>query len=203
MYKTLFILDWDDTLFPTNWIVKNGINLATYKNNNNKQYIVYFKELDNVLTKFLTKILKLGKVIIVTNALKDWVNISSYMVPNTYKLLKTIEIISAREKYRHMSPEGANWKLYTFRDIAEKEFNNNTFMNIISIGDAEYEYNAVIALNKQNTHIKKYIKAIKFMKEPSHDMLIDQLEVLNMAIFDIYDKKNHLDLKIDRFSNIR
>ena len=27
-YRTLVIFDWDDTLFPTSWTVKNNINLS-------------------------------------------------------------------------------------------------------------------------------------------------------------------------------
>ncbi len=65
--ETLFILDWDDTLFPTNWIRQNGINLTV--SSTRDQYIIYFQELDRVLSKFLKKVISLGKVIIVTNAL--------------------------------------------------------------------------------------------------------------------------------------
>lgn len=200
-HKTLFILDWDDTLFPTHWVMKNNINLMTpYARD---QYIIYFQELDRVLSKFLNKVNELGKVIIVTNAILDWIELSSVVLPQTYSILKNIKIISARSIYRHVSSEMMDWKILAFRDVIKDEFQNTSLINIISIGDAEYEYQALINLNNWNTKTKKILKSVRFMKDPSHDILIDQLEVLNNAIPNIWNKQNHLDLKFNCFSKIK
>ena len=43
--KNIFIIDWDDTLFPTTWINSNTIDLEN-KNSVN-EYKLYFIELDN------------------------------------------------------------------------------------------------------------------------------------------------------------
>ena len=198
--KTLFILDWDDTLFPTNWVMKNGINLQVPANRD--QYIIYFQELDRVLSKFLKTLISMGKVIIVTNALPDWIQISSVVLPNTYNLLKQVKLVSARGIYRNVSSNMMDWKTMAFRDIIDEEFNDASVMNVISVGDAEYEYQALIALNKRKITTKKYLKSVRFMKDPTHDVLIDQLEVLNNAIPDIWGKYTHLDLKFDHFSNV-
>jgi hypothetical protein len=198
-HKTLFILDWDDTLFPTNWVMKNGINLLT---SSRDQYVIYFQELDRVLSKFLKNVINMGKVIIVTNALPDWINISSVVLPHTYNLLRKVKIISARGIYRNVSSKMMDWKMMAFRDIIDKEFNNASLMNVISVGDAEYEYQALISISKQKVNTTKYLKSIRFMKDPSHDILIDQLEVLNEAIPKIWTQDKHLDLKFDHFSNI-
>ena len=189
--KTLFILDWDDTLFPTNWVLNNGIKLALTKSHD--QYMMYFQELDRILSKFLKRIICLGKVIIVTNAMLEWVKISSIILPNTTYLLKKVTIISAREKYRNKSNNIWDWKKMAFKDVIDIEFNKESIINVISVGDAEYEYQALIALNKKKG--TKYLKSIKFVKEPSHDILIDQLEVLNIAIPNIWNKQKHMDLK--------
>lgn len=189
--KTLIILDWDDTLFPTNWVITNGINLTT--SDASYKYTIYFQELDRVLSKFLKKAINFGKVIIVTNALLDWIKISSIVLPNTYHLLRNVEIISARGTYKEKSSNMMDWKMMAFKDVIDKEFTNASLMNVISIGDAEYEYQALIALNNKKG-IKKYLKSIRFMKNPSHDVLIDQLTVLNNAIQNIWDKDTHLDL---------
>jgi hypothetical protein len=199
--SSLIILDWDDTLFPTNWVVKNDINLAT--SNSRDQYLVYFQELDRILYKFLTKVLKLGKVIIVTNALPDWIALSSVVLPHTFKILQKIEVISARGLYRDKSQNTMDWKMMAFRDIIDREFQNPSLMNVISIGDAEYEYQALIALNDVKRKNKKYLKSVRFMKAPSHDILIDQLSVLKNAIPRIWDRECHLDLKLDFFSKIK
>lgn len=198
--KTLFILDWDDTLFPTNWVMKNGINLLIPSIRD--QYIIYFQELDRVLSKFLKNLINMGKVIIVTNALLDWVHISSVVLPCTYNLLRKVTIISARGEYKNISSKMMDWKMLAFRDIIDKEFSDSTLMNVISIGDAEYEYQALIAINRQKIGTTKYLKSIRFMREPSHDVLIDQLEVLHDAIPKIWKISRHLDLKFDHFSNI-
>jgi hypothetical protein len=199
--SSLIILDWDDTLFPTNWVVKNDINLAT--SNSRDQYLIYFQELDRILYKFLTKVLKLGKVIIVTNALPDWIALSSVVLPHTFKILQKIEVISARGLYRDKSPNTMDWKMMAFRDIIDREFQNPSLMNVISIGDAEYEYQALISLNDVKRKNKKYLKSVRFMKAPSHDILIDQLGVLKNAIPRIWDRESHLDLKLDFFSKIK
>lgn len=197
--KTLFILDWDDTLFPTKWTFKNGINLLIPSKRD--QCIVYYQELDKVLSIFLQTLTKHGRVIIVTNAAKDWVSISSVVLPQTSELLKRIKIVSAKETYRTKSSNSMDWKTMAFRDIINYEFKNSLLMNVISIGDAEYEYQALIALNKLN-HPVKYLKSIRFMENPSHDVLIDQLQVLNNVIPDIWEKSNHMDLKFDNFSKV-
>ena len=88
---TLFILDWDDTLFPTDWTLKNNINFLT--SSAREQYVIYFQELDRALHKLLKNTMSLGKVIIVTNALPDWINMSSMVLPQTYNLLKKVKIV--------------------------------------------------------------------------------------------------------------
>lgn len=200
-HKTLFILDWDDTLFPTNWVVKNGINLMN--SSIREQYIVYFQELDRVLSAFLKNTTSMGKVIIVTNAMLDWIQISSIVLPKTYILLKKIKIVSARGTYRNKSSNMMDWKVMAFHDVVDEEFQDNSLMHVISVGDAEYEYQALIALNKmKNEETTKYLKSVRFIKNPSHDTLIEQLEVLNFAIQDVWLKRNHLDLLFDTHASI-
>jgi hypothetical protein len=198
--SSLIILDWDDTLFPTNWVLQNNINLQS---SSRDQYLVYFNELDKMLYRFLSKVSKLGTVIIVTNAMPDWVNLSSIVVPKTYKILKRIEIISARKTYKHISNSSMEWKMMAFRDIIDREFKRPALMNVISIGDAEYEYQALIALNDIKKNHKKYLKSVKFLKAPTHDILVDQLGVLHEAIPHIWVKEQHLDLKLDFYSKVK
>ena len=45
LYLTnIFIIDWDDTLFPTTWVNTNKINMSDV--NSVKDYKLYFLELD-------------------------------------------------------------------------------------------------------------------------------------------------------------
>lgn len=198
-HRTLFIFDWDDTLFPTNWVMKNGINLNV--SSSRDQYTIYFQELDRALSKCLKNAMKLGKVIIVTNALPEWIQLSSVVLPQTYNLLRKVKIISARYKYRKATSNMAQWKIMAFRDIIDVEFENISLTNVISVGDAEYEYQALIALNKEKTKTPKYLKSIKFLRDPTHDILIEQLDILNSAMIEIWNIDKHLDLKLDNQKN--
>lgn len=197
-YKTLTILDWDDTLFPTSWIVKNDINLTN--KNTQHQYIVFFSQLDTILYKILIKLLKYGKVFIVTNAVIKWVIISSTILPNTQKLISNnITIISAREMFQNKYPDKMHlWKKLTFKQLIDNNFSEYQYQNIISIGDAEHEFNATVDLYDKNSVIKhKLLKTIRFKKDPSFESLIDQLEVLEKNLHNILVNIKHYDLKFE------
>ena len=194
-YKTLIIFDWDDTLFPTTWLVKNNIELINEQMQN--KYIVTFSKLDNLLYKLLSSITKYGKVIIVTNAVYKWIDISLIMLPNTKQLIKrNIPIISAQDHYQEKYPGKMEyWKKMTFQTLTFNHFNTYPFQNIISIGDAEHEFNALINLYNENSVTKKkLLKTLRFIREPSFDALIDQLEVLNNCHLKIVSSKKHMDL---------
>lgn len=199
-YKTLFILDWDDTLFPTNWLLKNGIDLfISFKKD---QYIIYFQHLDRILTKFLKRLLEIGDVIVITNATLEWIKVSSIIMPSTSILLKNIKIISARNNYKHKSNNMTEWKILAFKDVFDNELDENVNMlNIISVGDAEHEYRALIELNCCNHNIKKYLKSVRFMRDPTHEILIDQIELLYDNIYNICNKMSHLDLIFATINN--
>lgn len=197
---TLIILDWDNTLFPTSWILQNNIDIKDIEVSN--KHIVYFYELDSVLYNLLNKLSTYGKVIIVTNALPSWVKISASVLPKTNYLLNKIKVISARKNYQVKSSNMMDWKKLAFRDEVSREMLNNKIMNIISVGDAEYEYHALIDLYNI-THKPKLLKSIRFVDEPSNETLIDQLEVLSRAIQDICLTKKHLDLNFKFYSNFR
>jgi hypothetical protein len=183
--NTLIILDWDDTLFPTNWFLQNNINLKD--DIEKKENISYFMELDNVLSKLLKHLKNYGNVTIITNAMTEWINTSSSALPKTKKILETLNIVSARGNYQMTHPNINDWKKQAFKA------NKRHYINIISVGDAHYEYNALIGLYDKKNDI--LLKSIKFINEPLHEILIDQLEVLNNIVPDICKMNKHMDLK--------
>ena len=192
--NTLIILDWDDTLFPTTWIMKKNVNLNDAKIRQKIINSSLLTELDNILYLFLKKLQEYGKIIIVTNALPIWVKISSSILPKTAKLLKDIKIVSARKNYKQISNNIMDWKKLAFKNEVSREMTKNNINNIISVGDAEYEYYALIDLYKTSKNTK-ILKSIKLMDDPSHEIILDQLKVLSNSIRDICITKNHLDLK--------
>ena len=189
--NALIIFDWDDTLFPTTWVVNNDI-----KGINNpliNLYASYFDEVDKLLSNLLISALSLCRVIIITNANMEWIRSTKLMLPKSSAIIdKYIEIISARDNYvgTHRMDE---WKQQTFKYNITEHFKNA--QQIISIGDDIYEYNALISLKKY-INPKTKLKVIKFIKMPTYEIFIDQLNVLLSALSDIYMKQTHLDLKI-------
>jgi len=197
--STLIILDWDDTLFPTTWVVRNGIDI----NNafSRERYIVYFNELDLSLSRLLNKLMKCGKVIIVTNALPEWVRLSSSILPRTHKVLEKIKVVSARKIYQSIIGDAMAWKILAFKNELISEMRDKHINNVISVGDADYEYQALISLYKEDKRKTKLMKSVKFMKDPTHDILLDQLGVLESATFYICGKDKHLDLNFKERPN--
>ena len=72
MNKSLIILDWDNTLFPTTFVNTNKINLTT--NSSKTKLLSVFAELDNLLYKLFQKILNIADLMIITNASLSWIN---------------------------------------------------------------------------------------------------------------------------------
>jgi hypothetical protein len=192
--RTLIILDWDDTLFPTTWITTNDINL---KNDIEiEKYKPYFAQIDLDLNNLLIKLTQCGTVIIVTNALLPWIKLSTINLPKTSIILNKIKIISARREYQSKSLNPMDWKKLAFESIlktTDKKINN-----IISVGDAEYEYNALISLFDCNPQTYKLLKSVKFIKYPTKEIIIDQIRVLERASIKIATTKTHLDVKFNQ-----
>lgn len=194
-HKTLIIFDWDDTLFPTTWVVKNKIDLTDEEMRN--KFIVYFSKLDILLYKIFSECIKYGDIFIVTNASTRWVETSSEMVPNTKKILnKHIQVISARDIHQEAYPDRIElWKRLVFKDLVSKYFEQIPFQQIISFGDADHEFYALTDLyNESSLTNHRLLKTIRLIKEPEFEYLIDQLEVLERTIHKILITKKHMDL---------
>lgn len=188
--NTLFILDWDDTLFPTSWITKNNIDLTSHVVREN--YIDFFKDLDSTLFMFLNSIKKYGKIIIVTNAITEWVKMSSIIMVKTFNLLKNIEIVSARSLFSGKTQNVMEWKKRTFNVIIDNEYKDKKLMNVISIGDAEYEHQALVNLTQSNFDKIKYLKSFRLIKEPTYEQLVEELSILNEYIKNVWNINEQL-----------
>lgn len=192
--NVLFILDWDDTLFPTTWILQNNINISEINDLN--PYIVHFSELDETLYKLFYKLLMIGKVIIITNATLGWITTSLKILPKTFGIIrKNVNIISARDKYQRTSNMPV-WKSNVFMyDILPLSRNAK---HIISIGDADYEYNALTNLTNSTYYKNKYLKSLRLVQLPSFDILVEQISIMINTIGLICDQNKHLDLLFNK-----
>ncbi len=171
--NTLFFVDWDDTLFPTSWTQRNKINLS----NNIPLKKRNFASLDSEIHKVLDNMLKFGKVIIVTNATSVWIRMCLTILPKTQSLInKFILVVSARERCQKSKPYHL-WKHVAFRNELMSHYikNNKRDLNIISIGDAVYEHQALLSLRNWKPINKKILK---FVEQPTFVILMKELKTL-------------------------
>lgn len=194
----IFYIDWDDTLFPTN--VYNTINMYNEIKKDTFKYNLII--LDEKINTFLNNLNKYGKVFIVTNANLLWIMKSLNDLPKTKKFIKSndIQIISARDKYKNNN-SFFKWKILAFRDILNNidlNSNNNEMINIISFGDAKYEYNGLLYLDvylkNKNLNNMYLLKSINFISKPSFEQILNQIDTLNKNISEIINSKNYIDL---------
>ncbi len=211
LYLTnIFIIDWDDTLFPTTWVNSNGINLND--SNSISNYKLYFLELDKTLSNFLNSFNKIGDIYIVTNANIKWIKSCLSILNLTREAIikNNIRIVSARDSYSQVNNSPTEWKILTFQDILEdivkkitKNLKPNTCLNILSLGDANYEYIALINLDsyfktnlpKMCKNVNYLLKSIKFIEKPEFNCVIDQLNVIQKNQTSIINKLGYIDLK--------
>lgn len=204
--KTIIYLDADDTFFPTSWCNKNMINLNSQESIN--EYKLYFIELDKTISDFLINFNKYAQIYIVTNANIKWIKSCLNVLTTTRKVImeNNIRIVSARDIYSKTLSSPTEWKINTFRDILSNITNTlptdsdcNTILNIISIGDAQYEYIALLNLDNyfksNNNKINYLLKSIKFVEKPNFDLIIDQMQIVQKNMDYIVNKIGYLDLK--------
>lgn len=188
----LFFIDYDDTLLCSDLLYSEAKNQKIEVLNMviNPKLNVKLKKLENKIIEFLQYLKLKGDVIILTNATTSWVyNSSLKFMPKVNNFLKEIKVVSAYEKYKEKNPNLIDeniyhWKLHTFSSIINEMKNKN--LNIISIGDSDYERYAVEVLNdeiqlKKNLNIKS-IQNIKFIENPNITKIIIQLNMINLNL---------------------
>jgi ribosomal protein S10 len=168
------VFDWDDTLFPTAaFRIRSEDDLRAIK----KKEARYFTKLDGMVAKLLTMSLtsKDSLTVVVTNAAKFWVDISSqFLMPETAKMLQTsVKVVSARIDGVHPS----EWKTRTFKRLfAMFELSEDLVTNLMVVGDSMHEINAGQELAKELPHC--ILKIIKMSEKPTSRELRQQLEVI-------------------------
>lgn len=192
--NSLIIIDWDDTLYPTTWIMDNGIDLTDPRARS--KYMTHFEYLDEHLSSALRHMITLGEVVIITNAMPEWIELSVSVLPKTKKCLKNIDVISARQRYQNKIKMN-DWKKFTFLEELLKRSKDQKYQNIMSLGDAEYEYNALINLYNLDMLPHKYLKSIKFIKSTEYNTLVEQIIMIHQNITTICKAPRHIDMLFD------
>ena len=197
--NTLFIFDWDDTLFFTTHLNPSKNNLFFYVNENEKKMM---KTIEYYIIEILNKALNKGTVLIITNSSEGWVEAcAKFYYPNLIPILKNIYIISARELYQEEIPnEPGTWKLRTFKDLKEKfNFEECLVTNIICFGD---DNNEIFAAKKLGENINNcLIKTVKFRDKPNLRDMLKQLILINEQILRVYNYPKSLTIQIEKKKN--
>lgn len=200
---TYFLIDWDDTLFPSSFCNKNSIDLKNPNDINN--YKLFFIELDKSILILFNYLNVLGTIYIITNACIAWIKTCLEVLPQTKKFIMNnkIRIMSARDIYYKITDNPQQWKINTFQNVIDIIMNNREkeILNIISIGDAIYEYNSLLNLDNyiQIVHNdnKYLLKNIKFITKPDFNEIVDELNVLTKNINNISNTFDYIDINFE------
>ena len=198
-YNTIFIFDWDDTLFFTSHLHPDKNNLFFDESPKEKKMM---KSIEFYVEEILIKALNMGTVFIITNSSEGWVEACTHSYyPNLISLLKKINIISARALYEEEFPaKPLMWKIKAFNDIKERfSAENYRLTNIICIGDDNSEIIAAKSLSKKFDNC--LIKTIKLRESPELKELIKQLILVSEQILRIYSYPKSLTIHVSKIKN--
>ena len=197
-YNSIFLFDWDDTLFPTSYLSVNGIYNGSLIKLTKKEF-QNIKRLEIYVREILSMSIERGKVFIVTNSSKGWVEASCKKYYNSIlPLLNKIKIISCREIFDGKLPIKSNlWKLLIFNYIINL-FDHSLLTNIICIGDNNNEIEAGKSLNKYFNDNNCFVKTILFRKEPNLEEMNKQLLLVSSQFIKIYSKTKNINIKVEK-----
>lgn len=200
---TLIILDWDDTLLPSTWLLEQGLGIMPSALPNEEQKV----ELNRValcVIKTLRRAKRLGHVTVVTNGQEGWVELScGKFLPSVAPLLEGIKVSSARSAYEHShGPCPVQWKRMAFQREIGAFFqmtssllpNTGRQRNIVSIGDAMSERTALMEATQGK---ECRAKSLKLVERPSPEQLVQEHELLSNCLRPLVEHEGSLDLCLD------
>mmetsp|Transcript_1100 Transcript_1100/g.3417 ORF Transcript_1100/g.3417 Transcript_1100/m.3417 type:complete len:217 (-) Transcript_1100:122-772(-) len=173
--RTVTILDWDDTILASSFLQNVGDRHST-----SDWVRSCMAELEVYALGLLEEALRVGAVIVITNAEAGWVEISAatYM-PRVLECLRSnnIRIISARSTYEpHYRENPLQWKLCAFVRELSIVFDGSPAHHVIVLGDGIGECFA--ARGVQSMMPSARVKTIKFVDFPTVKKLIEQQTVI-------------------------
>jgi len=195
-FETLIIFDWDDTICPTTWLGAQGLLNGVAPS---YEQTAQLKALADAALVTLHAAKTHGEVVVVTNAEKGWVEWTCLtFMPSLEMALREVDIISARTCYEQPGLlDPTMWKCRAFADKAEAFYVGQSpgqRRNIISIGDAQYEREALMHVTSEMADC--WAKSVKLLQRPDLMQLVDQHELMGGTIHEIVDHDNHLDFEV-------
>lgn len=205
--NNVIILDWDNTLCPSDWLCMMGFDANTLF----EYSLPLLKVIDEcervaiAAERLIRAAQSYGQVVIVTNATGGWVEKTcSVLMPELYSLVMSLPVISACKLYQDFYVNPNMWKIQTFRrEVLETLFKNQPRAPriVLSIGDGEAERNAVRMLVFVTDFGAVTTKSLKFMDRPSPNLLIEQMEKSILAMPSMIASEDHMDLFMGTLSS--
>jgi hypothetical protein len=200
--ETIIIFDWDDTLCPTTTCQESlaSQGLTTFETGHLPQAL---DRLSRDAADLLVRASELAaKVVIITNASKGWIETCcEAWMPELLPTLRNIDLISARSIWEPLgvdSPTG--WKEGCFETEIRKFYSrrrHQTWKNIIVVGDARYEHEALRRVVMRAPHRGNEIcrsKSVKFAARPSVEALAHEIRMLNAGLGEIVMQDGNLNI---------
>jgi len=76
----------------------------------------------------------------------------------------------------------------------KKRSKKQKYHNILSLGDAEFEHNALVNLYKLDILPHKYLKSVKFIRSLEYNILIGQIAMIRQHITNICNAPRQIDM---------
>lgn len=207
--QTIIIFDWDDTLCPST-VMRKYAQFDTkgrLRVKLDKETETELKLLAEEVKKMLRSAQKMGKVILVTNAKRPWVDISCHnFMPSLKQELAGISVFYAFELLQESGVENfdraAGCLLTEMKARAMKaaitdfysRYPNQSWKNILSIGDALFEHAAIRQVVHERPMDKRCrTKTVKLLEGPTVAGMVVQLSIVGSWLLKIV----HFDSDID------
>lgn len=206
--QTIIILDWDDTMCPSTACMRHH-GLSVLGDPPEGHVFQALQELTVEAQALLEMAAELAeKVIVVTNAEEGWVDLScKAWLPDLQSSLDKAEVASARSMWE---PRGiaspAGWKARAFEDAIDRfysRYQGQSWKNIISIGDAPHEREAlsrVVRWAPSGNGKRCRSKSVKFVLRPSIEQLTREIQMLRESLREIVWHDDDLDLHFSQES---
>jgi len=202
--QTIILFDWDDTLCPSSACIES-YGLADSELLPEGELAARLNNVALEAKALLQRASELAaQVVIVTNAGDGWVDSScAAWLPELHPALANIEVVSARAKWEPCgvsSPTG--WKTREFHTVIDRfysRYENQSWKNVVAVGDAPYEHEAlqrVLGENPEGYAENCRSKSVRFMQKPTIEELTLQIRALRDTIGGIVRNDGDLDIQI-------
>ena len=193
--ETITIFDWDDTLMPTTALTRQGCFDTNVIARLPGWLLYQLQQFEASAINVLEEAAKHSTtVIILTNGSEGWVEQSGgrYLPGLVYAIGELgIPIISAQAAYGQMYPaDPTMWKKRAFEDLLA---DGHHPLNLISIGDMDYERVAAKSVRYKPGIEIKYTKTAKLIEMSSIQLLEEQLVHLADVMLDMCEFQHSAD----------